>query len=136
MHGAPMRIERIPRPDISGTRVGWKEYSSRKEHLIQHAVTGFSLDPDPPVDVPGLQVMPRRADARAVPAWTERRISAGLGAAYLKRSRSRWASPFIVGLHGSPATCLHRYDRWFQHQKYLHQPAEECSARNLVGIQS
>ena len=49
-----------------------------------------------------------------------------------KSPRTKWASPFVPGQHGTPAECFTKYVLWFRSQEVLRNALSEIAGKELA----
>ena len=103
------------------------------------AATAIRLGLRPPATRPG-QWFPEE-DTAKVTCWRKRvtaKNPAG-DAVYIGQTegcsrspRTKWASPFVPGQHGTPAECFTKYELWFRSQRELRDSLNEIAGRELA----
>ena len=94
--GVPMRIMRLPRSEVGGTRIGWTRYDNASEHHCAMTTLAVSLSLHPPQSQPSLRLIPTRIDASSLRSLEADMIFVGRNSAHLKATRSMWSCPFVV----------------------------------------
>lgn len=103
------------------------------------AATAIRLGLEPPATRPG-KWFPEE-DTAKVTCWRKHVTAKNLAgsAVYVGQTegcsgspRTKWASPFVPGQHGTPAECFTKYVLWFRSQKELREFLNEIASRRLA----
>ena len=103
------------------------------------AATAIRLGLEPPATRPG-KWFPEE-DTAKVTCWRKHVTAKNLAgsAVYVGQTegcsgspRTKWASPFVPGQHGTPAECFTKYVLWFCPQKELREFLNEIAGRELA----
>ena len=136
---AKLHVPRAPIVQEVGNRVGWAEMPPQAMRSWVMAATAIRLGLKPPGKRPG-PWFPAE-DTREVTCW-RKHVTAGDppgSAVYVGQAegcsrtpRTKWASPFVPGQHGTPAECFTKYVLWFRSQKELRDSLSEIAGKELA----
>ncbi len=114
---APLRIHRLPWPDVCGDRRGWECVDPRATRewamLPLAAALGLQLRlPGDTVDLPTRKLVDDVIETVGeLPANT---CYVGQGHHRHRLPRSKWSSPFIIGQHGTAFGCVALYSNYLR----------------------
>ena len=142
---AKLQVPRAPIVQDVGNRIGWPDLPPEVMRSWVMASTAVRLGLTPPAVAPGTWFP--EWDTQAVTCWRRQvtqKMPAGEGshrAVFVGQSegtsrcpRTKWASPFVTGQHGTAAECFTKYVAWFheQGQHDLRASLPELAGRELA----
>ena len=127
---AQLRIPRPPKPCETGSRVEWLAFqpSLSRADAMPGIATRMGLTP------PGrlASVLPSLSRTQAMEGVPEGGVYIGQGNLRLRLSKSKWASPFRPGPHGTPEACVRKYAHWLLGQPALLMDLPQLRAKKLL----
>ena len=123
----------------AGNRVGWTDMPPQVMRSWVMAAAAVRLGLEPPTARPG-KWFPTE-DAAQVTCWRKHvtaknppggAVYVGLTEGCSRSPRTKWASPFVPGQHGTPAECFTKYVLWFRSQRGLRESLSEIAGKELA----
>ena len=136
---AKLQVPRAPVLQDAGNRSGWTDMPPQVMRSWVMAATAIRLGLKPPTTRPG-PWFPEE-DMAQVTCWRKHvtatnpagnAVYVGQTEGCSRNPRTKWASPFVPGQHGTHEECFTKYVLWFRSQKELRESLNEISGRELA----
>ena len=136
---AKLNVPRAPIIQKAGNRVGWADMPPQVMRGWVMAATAVRLGLTPPAKQPGAWFP--KEDTAVVTCWRKHvtannppgtAVYVGQTEGCSKSPRTKWASPFVPGQHGTPAECFTKYVSWFRSQEILRSALSEIAGKELA----